>query len=81
MKLSELIEKLKGIEEIYGGDMLVVSQKDSEGNGYSPVVGACEGYYEPETTWGGFFYDQSEFEDCDIDPDTELNAVVVWPVN
>lgn len=81
MKLSELIEKLKGIEEIYGGDMTVVSQKDSEGNGYSPVAGACEGYYEPDTTWSGVFYDQSEFEDWDIDKDTALNAVVIWPVN
>lgn len=49
MTVKELIEQLKKEDP----DRLVILQKDSEGNGYSPFYDLYTGSYEAESTWGG----------------------------
>lgn len=50
MTVKELIAKLQQVEP----DRIVILQKDSEGNGYSPLSGIDDNaVYQPETTWRG----------------------------
>ena len=50
MTVKVLIKKLQKFNPDYD----VILQKDSEGNGYSPLTDEIEeGYYEPETAWYG----------------------------
>lgn len=63
-------------------DQLVVLAKDAEGNGYSPLAEAQDGYYFAETTWSG----EVEFEFDLVESGGELEdgtvpAVVLGPVN
>ena len=54
MKVSELIEALQEMDP----DSLVIMQKDSEGNGYSPLAGADpNGIYVADSTYSGEVYD------------------------
>lgn len=53
MNIKELKEYIKNLPD----DMEIILQKDSEGNGYSPLEGGdSECIYEAETTWGGEVY-------------------------
>ena len=51
MNVKELREALAGLPD----DMIVIVQKDSEGNGYSPLSGVdgVNNAYRAETTWSG----------------------------
>lgn len=51
MNVKDLREALAAMPD----DMLVVVQKDSEGNGYSPLRGADgdNNSYAADSTWGG----------------------------
>lgn len=51
MTVKELIEQLQGIDP----DLIVIVQKDAEGNNYSPLDGidADNTVYEADTTWSG----------------------------
>ena len=60
----------------------------SEGNGYSPLAGADDGYYVPDSTWSGDFYDPSyTADDCCMDDDefeemqNRPRSIVLYPVN
>lgn len=44
----------------FADDLLVVLQKDAEGNGYSPLSNAGEAMYVAETTWHGEAYPTPE---------------------
>lgn len=71
--VAELIAELRELP----GDSPVVLQKDSEGNGYSPLVGAEASFYLANSTWIGECYDPA-------DPDRPVGAVpcvVLYPVN
>jgi len=46
MTVQELIEQLQRIED---KSRIVILQKDSEGNGYSPLAGTDEDGYHAET--------------------------------
>lgn len=82
MKVKELIEELSKFDP----EAEVILQKDSEGNGYSPLSGADDdAVYQEENSWSGMVYtlssghdeaclDQEEFEALP-------NCVVLWPVN
>lgn len=71
MKKSELIEMLHQVE----GDPVVILQKDSEGNGYSPCAGVDgNAWYEAETTWYGEVYPVQE-------PQDGVPCIVLWPTN
>jgi len=84
VKVSELIEVLKTLPQ----DAELVVQKDSEGNGYSPLSGAEAGYYHRDTDWSGDFMSSEEdyLDYFDYDGEDALmpyeeNAVVLYPVN
>lgn len=51
MTVGELIEQLSAMDPT----LLVIMQKDGEGNGYSPlyVADGENNVYEAETTWSG----------------------------
>lgn len=78
MKIKELIKELKALNP----ESEVILQKDSEGNGYSPLSGIEAGVYVPESTWSGEFVDQddSEYDDARQEPSSVL-AVVLYPTN
>ena len=50
MTVQELIKELQELP----GDLEVICQKDSEGNGYSPLAGVdADVIYEADSTWSG----------------------------
>jgi len=84
MNAGELIKYLKGFDP----ETEIVLQKDSEGNGYSPLAGVDDGYYVPDSTWSGDFYDPSfTADDCCMDDDefaemqNRPRSIVLYPVN
>lgn len=85
MKVSELMSLLAEFDE----DAEVILQKDSEGNGYSPLyVVDGNAIYVPATTWcGDVFSTDWSAEDADRDEDEwkELlkrpRCVVLAPTN
>jgi hypothetical protein len=77
-----------------GPDVVVIVQKDAEGNDYSPLKGADnEAWYAAESTWSGIVYgqapnfppgvdaDEEDFEDEDETPADAVPCVVLFPVN
>jgi len=90
MKVFELIEKLTNLpNEFRYCD--VILQKDSEGNGYSPLVDIdADAIYNPDTTYSGeVFSTEWSAEDAGFDSEEEWEeykrshkrAVVLFPVN
>lgn len=72
MTVSELIEELKKLPP----DSQVILQRDSEGNGYSPLY-AVDGnaIYRPETTWSGEVFSTNwTFCDADFDSQAEWDS-------
>ena len=69
--------------------MEVILQKDSEGNGYSPLAGTdCEAIYIPENTYSGDVYSTEwSAEDADMDEDqwdelkSKPKALILYPIN
>jgi len=50
MNVKELKELLKNVDD----ERIVILQKDSEGNGYSPLEGIDdESVYQADSTWSG----------------------------
>lgn len=74
MKVKDLVAGLSKLDP----NLEVVLQKDSEGNGYSPCAGFEPGIYVPDSTWSGEFHNPSDVEDEEI---SDINAIVLWPVN
>ena len=86
MIVKELITLLQTMPE----DSIVILQKDSEGNGYSPLASVdAETIYAAETTWYGEVYstrwtaedtgmDEKEWEEF---KEKTPNCVVLAPVN
>lgn len=68
MKVKELIELLQKEDP----EREVILQKDSEGNGYSPLYEIGTGTYKPESTYHGEFVS---------DEDGDLKALVLCPTN
>lgn len=83
------VKELRAALETLPDDMEVILQKDSEGNGFSPLSGADpDGIYIAETTWSGEVYDASwTAEDCCMDEDewaelqAQPRALILFPVN
>ena len=83
MKAHELARQL-----LDGPDGEVVMQKDAEGNGYSPLSGAEEATYVPDSTYSGEVYALKwSADDCDMDEDewnemrANPNCIVLFPIN
>lgn len=85
MTVKELKEKLKN----YPDDMLVIVQKDAEGNGYSPLNGLNNtSVYIPEAPWFGEVYDTKwTADEACMEPDEwekmklEPRALILRPIN
>ena len=85
MNVKELKEAIANLPD----DMEVIMQKDSEGNGYSPLyVADPDAVYVPETTWCGEVYsmgwtaddacmDENEWEELKTKP----RALILAPIN
>lgn len=85
MKVSELRDMLIGLPD----DMEVILQKDSEGNGYSPLAGGDQDcLYNPYNTWSGDVYSTDETaEDAGFDEEEweemkkKPRCLVLFPIN
>ena len=71
------VAELKALLLEYDDARLVIIQKDSEGNGYSPLAGAWVGAYHTETTWSGYAGPETKDEDGYVGSP----ALVLVPVN
>lgn len=73
------VKELRELLASYPDDYVVIMSKDAEGNAYSPLPpaedAACDGHYEPTTTWYGEFTHHPE------DRPAPFNAVCLWPTN
>ena len=72
MKVAELREVIAEMP----GEWEVVLQKDAEGNGYSPAVGAEPGLHVGD----GWEIEVWDEEDEDV-PEGAEPCLVLWPVN
>ena len=79
MTVKELIEDLRKVED---QSRVVILQKDSCGNGYSPGLGAWEGWYEAESTWRGDCPHPDDVESGEVElSDQAVKAVILYPVS
>lgn len=83
--VKELIERLQSVDE----NLIVIIQKDSEGNGYSPLSSIDdECVYEADSTWSGevgyakltLELEQQGYDENDLRPDG-IPALILCPVN
>ena len=86
MKVKDLISELQNVDP----EIEVIMQKDSEGNGFSPLSGIDpEAIYMPDSTWSGTVYDSKwSASDACFDDDEwedfksrEPRCLVLFPVN
>ncbi len=83
------VKELKQELSLLPDDMEVILQKDSEGNGYSPLSGADpNAVYIPDSTWSGQVYSTKwSADDADMDEDeweqlkAKPKALILYPVN
>lgn len=83
------VKRLKELIANLPDEMEVILQKDSEGNGYSPMAGADpNAVYIPKTTWCGDVYSMDWSADDAGMTDEELaiiraipRALILYPVN
>jgi hypothetical protein len=90
MKLKDLKKYLNNLPAELD-NCEVICQKDSEGNGYSPLCGVDENtIYIPENSYSGNVYSMKwSAEDADIDEkewnkllkDKKKRAIVLYPTN
>lgn len=83
------VKELKKAIENLPDDMEVILQKDSEGNAYSPLIGADpNAVYIPDTTYSGDVYsldwsaddacmDEDEWEDIKSKP----KSLILFPID
>lgn len=74
MKVKELVEQLLEMDQ----EALIVLQKDSEGNGFSPLSDCYDAVYLPDSTYSGTVPHPD-----DVDPDETgyINAIILFPIN
>lgn len=83
------VKELKDAISALPDEMEVILQKDSEGNGYSPLAGADpDAVYVPKTTWFGEVYDTKWTADNAGMTEGDWNqikskprALVLYPIN
>jgi len=85
MKVKDLIKELQQMNP----ESELIMQKDSEGNGYSPLSGADgNAVYIADSTWSGEVYDTKwSAEDADMEEEeweeikSKPGCVVLYPIN
>jgi hypothetical protein len=89
MTVAKLREALKELPD----DMPVVLSSDAEGNSHSPLSGASQAMYSPDSSWDGEIYNTPEehaeliadpnsgFDDDDAPPDDAVRVLLLGPVN
>lgn len=84
MKVKDLKDLINNLDD----DMEVILQKDSEGNGYSPLSGGDEAVYVAESSYSGDVYSLNwSAEDCDLSEDEwekikkQPHCIVLYPIN
>jgi len=78
MKVEELIKQLSKLNP----KAIVVLQKDSEGNGYSPLAGSEAAKYRAENTYSGEVPHPDDIKEMDKEDKKGLvDCVVLWPIN
>lgn len=83
------VKELKAVLETLPDDMEVILQKDSEGNGYSPLSGADpNSIYVPDSTYSGDVYslEWSASDACMTEKEWEEfckkdKALILYPTN
>lgn len=75
MILKELKEQLDKLSPQYD-NCIVISQKDAEGNGYSPVRGAEPAIYIADNSYSGEVFDTDEDLGVRGEP-----CIVIHPIN
>ncbi len=69
--VRELIDALAKLDQ----DRVVILQKDSEGNGYSPLGGFDSARYLPDSTYSGEVFSEEDGGDLAV------RCVVLFPIN
>jgi hypothetical protein len=85
MKVKDLIESLQQMDP----DLEIIMQKDSEGNGYSPLAGVDpDGIYVADSTYSGDVYTASwSAGDACMDDEewaemlARPRAAIMYPIN
>lgn len=80
MTVAELLEILTELDP----NTEVILQRDSEGNGYSPLYATGMGYYIPEnhSQYEGYVYDVDwSADDCGMDHDEWVSMQEEYPIS
>ena len=76
MTVKELKEEIENLPD----DMEVILQKDSEGNGYSPLYTTdADAVYIPDSTWSGNVYSMEWSADDACMTDEEWDKIKLKP--
>lgn len=76
MNIKELKEAIANLPD----DMQVILQRDSEGNGYSPLCSLdSDAIYTPTNSWSGDVYYMEH--GLNIDCKSKPNALILAPIN
>ena len=83
------VKQLKKLLSTLPDKMEVILQKDSEGNGFSPLCGGDkDAVYIPENTWSGDVYDRGwSADDADMDEEewdkikAKPRVLILYPIN
>lgn len=81
MNVRELKEALEDLPD----DMEVICQKDSEGNGYSPLSGIdSDAYYVADSTYSGDVYMEEDRNEFGVDEQEliyKTKSLILYPTN
>ena len=72
--LGELRRLLDNLAENFPQDTPIISAKDAEDNGYSPLAKVVTGHYLPYNTWSGEVWDEPQ-------DDRFIPVIVLEPTN
>ena len=80
VKINEIIDILQKMQKDHG-DVDLILQKDSEGNGYSPLCGLEAVHYISLNSYTGDVLDEEGYEEVMEERYPGHNAIVLYPIN
>ena len=78
---SMLAESLLHQLEFFDETLEVILSKDSEGNGFSPLSDAGEGFYATDEFFGGFVLNEKDLEEEGYTQEECLKVIALYPIN